>query len=37
MKKSILLIIIALLLSFGVFAQTPNFSGEWMLDKPKKP
>lgn len=35
MKKSLILLGIVGLFSLGVFAQTPNFSGEWMLDKAK--
>lgn len=35
MKKSILFVSLVLLFSLNSFAQTPNFSGEWILDKEK--
>lgn len=35
MKKSILLLFAIFLFSLNTFAQTPNFSGEWTLDKGK--
>lgn len=35
MKKSLLLLVFVFLFSLNTFAQTPNFSGEWTLDKGK--